>query len=55
MLVTPESDYTMIVEAVGYHTLSKNMLFESTSLFGSSMDEIRLVPIEQQDISETDE
>lgn len=46
MVVTPELEYTMIVEAEGYHTYSKQVSFSGENLFSSTISEINLVPTE---------
>ena len=44
MVISPEKDYTMVVEAEGYHTYSKQVSFNAESLFANQISEINLIP-----------
>ena len=46
MLLTPEQQYTMIVEAEGFHPYSRDVSIDATGGFTRNMDEIHLVPLQ---------
>ena len=46
MLISPETNYSVIVEAKGYHTFSKTLYFDAAMGFGSIMEEFKLVPLD---------
>jgi len=46
MVITPESSYQVIVEAEGYHTYSGELYFDAIVGFGSSIEEFKLVPLQ---------
>ncbi len=46
MLLTPEQEYTMIVEAEGFHPYSQDISIDATGGFSRKMDEIHLVPLQ---------
>ena len=44
--ITQDSIYQVIVEAEGYHTFSKELYFDAVVGFGSTIEEFRLVPMQ---------
>lgn len=48
MLITPESTYTMVVEAEGYHTMSREISFVEGSPFEQSMESLKLTPLDEK-------